>query len=190
MVGALESELDGRVVTSAAPGWVFIRAGVVGWRGNAVVIVGPGARSAASTLVAALLRAGAHYYSDRYAVLDLDGRVHPYPCPLWLSAGAHAAPIRCRAEELGAKSGNQALEIGTVLFAGYRVGAQPWFIPVTRAAALEHMKASMVLPHRYRLESRLATGKVLNLATDAFSPRSYRPATQLAIRKALAHACF
>src|SRR3954452_6291040 len=61
-----------------APGKVFIHAGVVRHGGHAIVI--PGHSGAGkTTLTAALVRAGASYYSDEYAVLDDDGLVHPYP---------------------------------------------------------------------------------------------------------------
>jgi hypothetical protein len=59
----------------------FVRAAVAGWGDNAILILGPPS-SGRSTLLGALLRAGAAYYSDRYAVLDGKGRVHPYPTPL------------------------------------------------------------------------------------------------------------
>jgi hypothetical protein len=57
---------------------VFVRAGVVGWKGRGMLLAGR-ATEGTSTLVAALIRAGATYFSDRYAVLDGQGRVHPFP---------------------------------------------------------------------------------------------------------------
>ena len=58
-----------------------MHAGVVGWKGWALVL--PGKSGAGkTTLVAELIRAGATYYSDEYAVLDERGRVHPYARPL------------------------------------------------------------------------------------------------------------
>jgi hypothetical protein len=56
---------------------IFVHAGVVGWRNKAILLPG---RSFAgkSTLVMALVEAGAKYYSDEYAVFDSDGKVHPY----------------------------------------------------------------------------------------------------------------
>jgi hypothetical protein len=61
----------------------FVHAGVVGWRGVAVLV--PGASCAGkSTLVAELVRHGAVYYSDEYAIVDGDGRVHPYARPITL----------------------------------------------------------------------------------------------------------
>jgi hypothetical protein len=56
---------------------VFVHAGVVAVAGRAILLPG---RSGAgkTTLVRALVAAGATYYSDEYAVLDREGRVHPY----------------------------------------------------------------------------------------------------------------
>lgn len=64
-----------------APNDVFIHAGAVSWRGQAIVVPG---RSMAgkTTLVRALLALGASHLSDEYAVIDADGRVHPYARPL------------------------------------------------------------------------------------------------------------
>jgi hypothetical protein len=60
---------------------VFIHAGVVCGGDTAIVIPGS-SRSGKTTLVAELVRAGASYYSDDYAVVDSDGMIHPYPKPL------------------------------------------------------------------------------------------------------------
>jgi hypothetical protein len=65
-------------VAENARRWIFVHAGVVAWRGQAIVI--PGAtQSGKTSLVAALVRAGAEYFSDEYAVFDARGRVHPLP---------------------------------------------------------------------------------------------------------------
>lgn len=74
-----------------APRRLFVRAGVVGWRGRAVIIPGDHAPGITS-IVSALVRAGATYYSNMYAVLDTRGRVHAYPTPL--ADGAAQAPLR------------------------------------------------------------------------------------------------
>ncbi len=72
----LESELQLTVARLARPE-VFVHAGVVAVDGRAILVPG---RSGAgkTTLVRALVEAGATYYSDEYAVLDREGRVHPY----------------------------------------------------------------------------------------------------------------
>jgi hypothetical protein len=69
-----------------APNRIFVHAGVVGHRGTAIVI--PGLSFAGkTTLVLALVRAGAVYYSDEFAVLDERGRVHPYAKPVSVREG-------------------------------------------------------------------------------------------------------
>jgi len=73
---ALESQAH-QYLAASAQSVVFVHAGVVSWRGKAILIPGP-SRSGKSTLVMALVNAGATYYSDEYAVLDLEGRVHPF----------------------------------------------------------------------------------------------------------------
>ncbi len=80
----LESRVHQYVAASTETA-VFVHAGVIAWDGRAVVIPGP-SHSGKSTLVAALVTAGATYYSDEYAVIDLEGRVHAFPRQLRLRA--------------------------------------------------------------------------------------------------------
>lgn len=68
-------------IAALTPGFAFIHAGAVEWRNVGVVIPGS-SRAGKSTLVQALLLQGASYLSDEYAVLDDQGRVHPYTKPL------------------------------------------------------------------------------------------------------------
>lgn len=79
---SFESDLQ-LYVAERARRRLFVHAGVVGWRGGAIVMPGR-SFSGKSTLVAALVGAGATYYSDEYAILGPGGRVHPYPRPLSL----------------------------------------------------------------------------------------------------------
>src|SRR4029453_11068539 len=58
----LRSRLEFRVATNSLA-LIFVHAGVVEWRGRAIVLPGR-SRSGKTTLVTALLRAGARYYSD------------------------------------------------------------------------------------------------------------------------------
>ena len=60
-----------------APNRIFVHAGVVAHEDRAIVL--PGSSMAGkTTLVLALVRAGAVYYSDEFAVLDEQGLAHPY----------------------------------------------------------------------------------------------------------------
>jgi hypothetical protein len=65
-------------IAEFAIGFVFIHAGVVSWKDRAIVIP---ARSfkGKTTLVVELVKAGATYYSDEYAVVDENGLIYPFP---------------------------------------------------------------------------------------------------------------
>lgn len=82
LVKVFEDDLHLYVATYARRR-LFVHAGVVGVNGHAILLPG---RSLAgkSTLVFALMQAGATVYSDEFAVLDSRGYVHPYARPLSL----------------------------------------------------------------------------------------------------------
>jgi hypothetical protein len=99
---------------------VFVHAGVVGWNARAIVI--PGRTSTGkTTLVAALVRAGATYYSDEYAVFDGRGRVHPFARPLSIRE-SDGSTRRIPVEELGGKAGSAPLPLGAVVVTQHREG--------------------------------------------------------------------
>ena len=105
-------------VANHAPDRVFVHAGVVGWRGHALVL--PGTSFAGkTTLVAELVRAGATYYSDEYAVLDERGRVHPYPRTLHMREAGGVEQRSVAVEELDGVAGTIPLPVSLVAFAEY-----------------------------------------------------------------------
>jgi hypothetical protein len=110
-------------IAEAAPRRVFVHAGVVGWRGRAVLIPGR-SFSGKTTLVAELVRAGAVYYSDEYAVLDSSGLVHPYARPLAIREDGSSEPKRHSVESLGGSRGVRPLPVGLVVVTQYRAGAR------------------------------------------------------------------
>lgn len=113
-------ESDARLfVAELATHRVFVHAGVVGWKGQAIVIPGR-SYSGKSTLVAELVRAGASYYSDEYAVLDSRGRVHPFSKPIELRAEGGFQQRKVEVAELGGESGVKPLPVGLVLMTQYR----------------------------------------------------------------------
>ncbi len=120
LLDSFESEV-GLLVAELARRRVFVHAGVVGWRGRAILVPGR-TFTGKSTLVAALVRAGATYYSDEFAVLDERGRVHPYPRPLSLREGELAR--RCPPEDLGAETGCKPLPVGLIAVTPYRAGSR------------------------------------------------------------------
>jgi hypothetical protein len=108
-------------VAEMARGRLFVHAGAVGWRGRAVILPAP-TLSGKSTLVAALVRAGATYYSDEYAVLDARGRVHPYPRALALRDRKTRKQRPHPVTTLGGRSGRKPLPVGTVIITQYARG--------------------------------------------------------------------
>ena len=102
---------------------VFVHAGVVAWQGQAIVIPGR-SLSGKSNLVAALVGAGATYYSDEYAVFDARGRVHPFLAPMSLRGAEGERPTRHSPESLGSRPGTGPLPVGLVAVSEYRRGAR------------------------------------------------------------------
>lgn len=103
-------------IAELAPDLVFLHSGVVAIGGKALLVVGD-SHSGKSTLVRALLEAGATYYSDEYAVIDAEGLVHPYARPLSIRDGD--VSVRVHADELGAEVGSEPVEVGGVLLVRY-----------------------------------------------------------------------
>ena len=118
----LESDLR-LFVAELARHRVFVHAGVVGWKGQAIVIPGR-SYSGKSTLVAELVRSGATYYSDEYAVLDSRGRVHPYARPLGMRSPGSDRAQKVKAEDIGATIGSKPLRVGLVLSTKFKAGAR------------------------------------------------------------------
>lgn len=102
---------------------VFVHAGVVAWKGQAIIIP---ARSMGgkSTLTAEFVRAGATYYSDEYAVLDTQGRVHPYAKPISIRNSKDYSQTDHPVEAFGGKAGTRPLPVGLVLLTNYKRGSK------------------------------------------------------------------
>ena len=122
VVESLEVDLR-RSIAHWAPRLVFIHAGVVGWRGRAIVIPGH-SMSGKSTLVAALVRAGATYYSDEYAVLDHRGRVFPFAKPLSVREPGSYKSTDHPVEQFGGHAGREPLPVALVIVTRYAEGAR------------------------------------------------------------------
>jgi hypothetical protein len=118
----LESDLHTQVAAQSKTR-LFVHAGVVAIGGQAVLIPGR-SFSGKTSLVAALVRAGAIYYSDEYAVLDTDGRVYPYARPLALRDGAGQPLGQVTAESLGGVAGTEPLPVSLVVGAEYKAGSR------------------------------------------------------------------
>jgi hypothetical protein len=100
---------------------LFVHAGVVGWRGGAIVMPGR-SHSGKSSLVAALVRAGATYYSDEYAVFDGQGQVQPYAKRLSLRQDTGRRRFQA-VESLGGRAGTSPLPVKVLALTRYERGA-------------------------------------------------------------------
>ena len=118
----IESNIRIRVA-EAARRRLFVHAGAVGWKGQAIIIPG-NSFSGKTTLVAELVRAGATYYSDEYAVLDARGRLHPFLKPLSMRDNGTQEQTDYAVEDLGGKAGKRPLPVGVVVLSSYKRGAR------------------------------------------------------------------
>jgi hypothetical protein len=117
LVPALVRVLDDAVI-QRLNGLRAVHAGVVLWGGRALLL--PGVTHAGkSSLVAELLHRGATYFSDEYALIDSDGRVHPYARPLLLRNG-HPDQVPVLARECDASTGDAPAPVGLILFLVYQ----------------------------------------------------------------------
>jgi hypothetical protein len=160
-LGQLELDLE-LYIADRAPRRTFVHAGVVGWNGQAVVIPGD-SFSGKSSLVKALVKAGATYYSDEFAVLDERGRVHPYPIPLTIRPARDGSPpMKYRAEELGGVAGIGPLPVGLVLITRYVSGTRFRPRPLSAGRAVLELLA-------HTLPARRRPGRVLDALSGVVS---------------------
>jgi hypothetical protein len=110
-------------VAEMAPDRVFVHAGAVGWNGRAIVIPGR-TFTGKSTLVAALVRAGADYYSDEYAVLDSSGNVHPYARPLSIRPADGTSATKITVDTLRGRPGATPIPVGLIVVSQFKAGTE------------------------------------------------------------------
>jgi len=174
---------------------LFVHAGVVGWRGLAIVIMGR-SLTGKSTLVAELVRRGAVYYSDEFAVLDETGRVHPYARPLVLR------PDEQKPRDLNLvweSSPRAPLAIGLIVATQYCPGSE-WrpavlrgaraALPLIDGAVLARQESEALLHIATRVAPGIVTlqgprseasdvaARVLDLIDDAFVSQSLHRAEE------------
>lgn len=122
VLDALRRELQ-LLVGECAREHVFVHAGVVGWNGRAIIMPGR-TFTGKSRLVAALVSAGASYYSDEFAVLDTAGRVHPFARPISIRRDSDHVGEPVDPATLGGTVGQEPLPVGLVLMCRYRTGSR------------------------------------------------------------------
>lgn len=112
-------------VAEHAVGRIFVHAGAVAINGRAIVLPG-NSFSGKTTLVHELVKAGAEYYSDEYAVFDEFGLVHPFARDLSVRyLDEHTvAEKRVSISSIGGKIGSEPVPVGLVVLTSFEEGAQ------------------------------------------------------------------
>ncbi len=103
---------------------VFVHSGVVAWKDKAIMIPASSFKGK-TTLVSELVKKGATYYSDEYAVLDTEGLVHPFAKTLSMrekngDGGQTEYPV----ESFGGTSGQVSITVGMVLVTEFKSRAR------------------------------------------------------------------
>ncbi|HEY0970442.1 MAG TPA: hypothetical protein VGE02_05645 [Gemmatimonadales bacterium] len=164
----LSRDAEFRVALHARRG-IFVHAGALGWKGRAILVPGY-THMGKSTLTAALVAAGATYYSDEYAVLDDAGCLHPFARPMRLRHQGRKAS-RHTAAELGGTAGTEPLPVGLIVSTRFEAGAvwEPRRVSAGKAA-LALLDNTVVT--RFRpAEAMAATGAAAARAVAVEGPR-------------------
>jgi hypothetical protein len=102
---------------------VFVHAGVVAWSGKAVLFPAR-SFSGKTSIVTELIKLGAEYYSDEYAVIDFEGYVHPFARSLSLRGKQNKFDeIDVPPERFGARIGEIPISVGTVILTEFVEGS-------------------------------------------------------------------
>jgi len=142
VLATLETDLH-RYTAEATSDMTFLHAGVVGWQGSAIMLPGR-SLCGKTTLVREMLRLGATYYSDEFAVVDSSGLVHPFARPLGIREDSSYAQTKYSAEELGATSGVKPLPMGMAVICKYEAGARWQPAPLSQGQGALELLANSV----------------------------------------------
>ena len=165
-----ESQIRLRVA-EYADSKVFLHAGVVAWKGKAIVIPASSFQGK-TTLVKDLIKRGATYYSDEFAVIDVDGFVHPFPKTLSVrEIEGDATQVEHSAESFGGKVAKTPCPVGMVLITEYEKDAI--WNPVAISAGEAVFE---ILPHTLpiRLNPRFALYVLNKVVSRAIICKSVR----------------
>jgi hypothetical protein len=142
VLATLETDLH-RYTAESTSDVTFLHAGVVGWQGSAIMFPGR-SLSGKTTLVREMLRLGATYYSDEFAVVDSSGLVHPFARPLGIREDSSYAQAKYSAEELGATTGVKPLPMGMAVICKYEAGARWQPAPLSQGQGALELLANSV----------------------------------------------
>ena len=169
-------------VAEFAESKVFIHAGAVGWKDSAIIIPGT-SYSGKTTLVSELIKAGAVYYSDEYAVLDEEGNLHPYPKMLSMRGIIDDfQQVETAPEVFGARIGSQPIPIKMILITQYKKNGR-WKpqIMKTGEGLMEVLKHTIPI----RLKPEFVLNVLKKTASRAIITKSKRGEANIAVPNVL-----
>lgn len=158
-------------VAEFAEDLVFVHAGVVGWDGGAIVLPANSFKGK-TTLVAELVKNGATYYSDDFAIFDENGLVHAFPRMLAMR-GLEGDFVQkdVPVESLGGTIGRKPLPVRMVVFTEFRADAEwdPEFLS-------EGLGVMEMVPHTIpiRINPEFALKVLKRIAKRAIIAKSFR----------------
>lgn len=146
------------IVAFLAPRHVFVHAGVVSWKGHAIILPGK-TLAGKSTLVSELVSAGAKYLSDEFAVLDKNGRVGPWTKPISMRETPTSKQVDVPVVQFGGTVSKRYAPPGLVVLTKYKEGAVWRPRRMTQGAALLGVLDNCVAGRLYpdRVTTALAT---------------------------------
>ena len=160
-----------------SPEKVFMHAGAVGWKGKGIIIPAQSFQGK-STLVSELVRLGAEYYSDDFAIFDGKGLLHPFPRTIGMRSkdqNGYYTPYELSLDDIGGVAATVALPVGLVLLTRYESGAKWEPETLTAGQGLLEM-IPFTLPLRKDPEFSMRVLK--SIATRAIIVRSPRGAAE------------
>lgn len=176
---ALESDME-RFVAEFSKSDVFIHAGVVAWKNRAILIPGK-SHSGKSTLVTALVQAGATYYSDEFAIVNSAGRIRPYERRLSIRQDGRS-PVRIH-PELDRRLKARALRVGAVILTRFKKGARWRPKRLSRAQGLLKLISNTV---QARIRSKVVLKRLQKISTGALCLSGVRGEAQEIARSLIA----
>ncbi len=131
-------------VAEFSPHLVFVHAGAVAFEDSAVIVPGM-SRTGKTTLTAALIREGAVYYSDEYAIFDENGFLHPFPKPLSVrEPWALGKQIDQSVETFGGRQGTKPIKARAIIVTEYEKDARWQPVSLSKGEGVLELLANTV----------------------------------------------
>ena len=175
----VESELR-LTVAEHARSRAFIHAGAVAWKGKGIIFPARSFRGK-STLTAELVRLGARYYSDEYAVIDKKGRLHPFAKDLSLRGrNGGFEQIDTVVESIGGKEGKLPVPVKLVVITEFKANAKWRSRQISSGSAVMELINNSV---SIRTNPTFVMPTLTTVANNAVAIRTKRGDAEIAARK-------